>query len=91
MGTRKESSGALFIGGESKSSTLNDKSFALQPVPIEMQSTTAMPKVSRNKFEKSHPPPAKGRMKHLDIAPGEQTYDAVPIPSAYASPALNLG
>ena len=83
--TREESSGALFNGGESKSS------FSLQPLPIRIQSATAMPKVTRNGFGGALSPPAKGRIEHLDTAPGEQTYDAVPIPGAYASPALNLG
>jgi hypothetical protein len=37
------------------------------------------------------PPPAERRIEHVAAAPGEQTYDAVPIPGAYASPLSSPG
>jgi FtsZ-interacting cell division protein ZipA len=48
------------------------KPFALQPPPIKVQ--TATPQPPQEGFE---PAP---------VAPGEQQYDAVPIPQAYSSP-----
>lgn len=39
----------------------------------------------------SPPPPAERRIEHVAAAPGEQTYDAVPIPGAYASPLASPG
>jgi hypothetical protein len=48
------------------------KPFTLQPPPIKVQSAT--PQLPQGGFD---PVPA---------APGEQQYDAVPIPEAYASP-----
>jgi hypothetical protein len=49
------------------------KPFALQPPPIKVQSAT--------------PQPPQGDFDPVPAAPGEQQYDAVPIPQAYSSPA----
>jgi hypothetical protein len=75
--------GAHFAKAKSNS-TLNTKSFALQSPPIKIQS--AIPKVAQNSFERASSPPVERRIEHVSAAPGEQTYDAVPIPGAYASP-----
>jgi hypothetical protein len=77
------SAGAHFVKAKSNS-TLNTKSSALQPPPIKIQST--MPKVAQNSFERASSPPVERRIEHVSAAPGEQTYDAVPIPGAYAAP-----
>ncbi len=64
------------------------KPFALQPPPIKAHGTT--PKVPQNGFQVQQP--AKERViEHVAAAPGEQTYDAVPIPGAYASPLSSPG
>jgi hypothetical protein len=79
---------AQFVKAKSNSS-LNTKSFALQPPPIKIQS--AMPKVAQNNFERAPSPPVERKIEHVSAAPGEQTYDAVPIPGAYASPLSSPG
>ena len=56
------------------------KPFALQPPPVRIQ--TATPLLSQDGFE---PAPVTVQ-EHVPAAPGEQTYDAVPIPGAYTSP-----
>lgn len=55
------------------------KPFALQPPPIRVQHAT--PALQQDGFE-----PTRSTPEHVPAAPGEQTYDAVPIPGAYASP-----
>ncbi|MCJ1299877.1 hypothetical protein MMC08_002671 [Hypocenomyce scalaris] len=55
------------------------KPFTLQPPPIRVQHAT--PQIKQEGFE-----PAPMVNEHVPAAPGEQTYDAVPIPGAYASP-----
>ncbi|KAF4633905.1 hypothetical protein G7Y89_g4212 [Cudoniella acicularis] len=37
-------------------------------------------------FERASSPPVKRRIEHVSAVPGEQTYDAVPILGAYATP-----
>lgn len=81
---------------EAKSSAkIETKPFALQAPPIKIHGAT--PKAQQGAFA---PPPqqqpqqqqrgAKERViEHVAAAPGEQTYDAVPIPGAYASPVAN--
>ena len=55
------------------------KPFALQPPPIKIHA--ASPTMSHGGFE------SKSQVQeHVPAAPGEQTYDAVPIPGAYSSP-----
>ena len=56
------------------------KSFTLQPPPIRIQNAT--PAIQQDGFEPAPPKP----QEHVPAAPGEQTYEAVPIPGAYASP-----
>lgn len=64
--------------------------FKLQAPPIKVHHAT--PKSAQDGFEtapSSSPPPQVSQERtneHVDAAPGEQTYDAVPIPGAYASP-----
>lgn len=55
------------------------KPFQLQAPPIKVHSAT--PNVAQNEFDQL---PVVN--EHAPAAPGEQTYDAVPIPGAYASP-----
>lgn len=55
------------------------KPFTLQPPPIRVQHAT--PALQQDGFE-----PAPTAQEHVPAAPGEQTYEAVPIPGAYASP-----
>ena len=75
---------------EAKSNaTITSKPFTLQAPPIKVQAAT--PKTAQGGFE--FPPTQKERViEHVAAAPGEQTYDAVPIPGAYApltSPGLS--
>jgi len=81
--------GAQFV--EAKSNTaLNSKPFTLQAPPIKVQAAT--PKTPQNGFETRTPsPPVERRIDHVSAAPGEQTYAAVPIPGAYASPLSSPG
>ena len=55
------------------------KPFTLQPPPIKIHSPT--PALSQDGFES-----APVQQEHVPAAPGEQTYDAVPIPGAYSTP-----
>lgn len=67
-------------------------SFKLQAPPIKVHHAT--PRQPQDGFvtappraATSPPPPHQERKnEHVEAAPGEQTYDAVPIPGAYASP-----
>ncbi|KAL8703946.1 MAG: hypothetical protein Q9201_002896 [Fulgogasparrea decipioides] len=63
-----------------QSSFSKPKPFTLQPPPIRVQHAT--PSISQDGFEPAPPQPKE----HVPAAPGEQTYEAVPIPGAYASP-----
>ncbi|KAL8928673.1 MAG: hypothetical protein Q9172_000811 [Xanthocarpia lactea] len=62
-----------------QSSFSQPKPFTLQPPPIRVQQAT--PSIPQDGFESSAKP-----QEHVPAAPGEQTYEAVPIPGAYASP-----
>jgi hypothetical protein len=64
------------------------KPFALQPPPIKIHGAT--PKAPQNGFQ-AQTPPNERVIEHVAAAPGEQTYDAVPIPGAYASPLSSPG
>lgn len=55
------------------------KPFQLQAPPIKIHSPT--PAMSSDGFEE-----APKVNEHVPAAPGEQTYDAVPIPGSYSSP-----
>jgi len=57
------------------------KPFALQPPPVRI--TGATPTLEQTGFAS---PRGASVQEHVPAAPGEQTYDAVPIPGAYASP-----
>lgn len=84
--------GVQFVEAKSNA-VLNSKPFTLQPPPTKTHPSPAM---SQTGF--APPPPrtplAERRAAHMAAAPGEQTYDAVPIPGAYAkrpSGAGNVG
>ncbi|KAI4152803.1 MAG: hypothetical protein LQ341_000638 [Variospora aurantia] len=64
-----------------QSSFSQPKPFALQPPPIRVQHAT--PSAQQDGFD---PAPTPKPQEHVPAAPGEQTYEAVPIPGAYASP-----
>jgi hypothetical protein len=71
--------GVQFVEAKSNA-VLNSKPFTLQAPP-----TKATPSISQTGFA---PPPARAplaerRAAHMAAAPGEQTYEAVPIPGAY--------
>lgn len=83
----------------SPSSSVTTKPFALQKPPIRIHA--ASPRVGQGEFASplSSSPPAmrsiepltERRQNHVQAAPGEQTYDAVPIPGAYRSPLNSPG
>lgn len=70
------------------------KPFQLQPPPIRVQHAT--PRVAQEGFGGAPAPTVSASSteenlseqvnQHVGAAPGEQTYDAVPIPGAYAGP-----
>lgn len=65
----------------------NGSSFQLQAPPIRVQHAT--PKPQQDGFDPAPAPQAHEPERvneHVAAAPGEQHYDAVPIPGAYASP-----
>jgi hypothetical protein len=59
------------------------KPFQLQAPPIKIH--TATPKTPQNGFEAPPARPQERKIDHVSAAPGEQQYDSVPIPGAYAS------
>ncbi|KAL3423917.1 hypothetical protein PVAG01_05664 [Phlyctema vagabunda] len=75
--------GTRFVDAPKSSSDIPAKPFALQPPPIKIHAAT--PKAPQNGFRPASPP-AERVFVHAPAAPGEQTYAAVPIPGAYASP-----
>ena len=60
------------------------KPFTLQPPPIKVHSAT--PTIPQDGFEA-----APKTQEHVPAAPGEQTYESVPIPGAYTSPMASPG
>lgn len=62
--------------------------FRLQPPPIRV--THATPKTDQGSFPEPATP-SQTVNAHLGAAPGERTYEAVPIPGAYASPLSSPG
>lgn len=73
-----------------KSPTRTPEPFQLQPPPIRVQNAT--PRLAQEGFDApaAHtpsPPPAQTETvnQHVPAAPGERTYESVPIPGAYAS------
>ncbi|KAI9370492.1 hypothetical protein BJX61DRAFT_548879 [Aspergillus egyptiacus] len=65
------------------SPTRPQPTFQLQPPPIRVQHAT--PKTEQEEFPSPAPTPSPPQ-SHMGAAPGERTYEAVPIPGAYASP-----
>lgn len=81
------SPGTRFV--EAKPANAPLKPFALQPPPVRAQAVSVPPAESSSGITPLSPPPkkmtiAERRNKHVEAAPGEQTYAAVPIPGAYA-------
>jgi hypothetical protein len=73
----------------SPASTHSNSPFKLQAPPIKVHHAT--PRAPQDGFQSppspvSSPPPQERQNEHVAAAPGEQTYEAVPIPGAYASP-----
>ena len=75
-----------FFGSDDEAQYINKrqsfsqpKPFALQPPPVRI--TQATPILEQSGFQSG--PTVQ---EHVGAAPGEQTYDAVPIPGAYSSP-----
>lgn len=86
----------------SPSGTNAAPSFKLQAPPIKIHHAT--PKMTQDGFESApqqrpvsppqptvSPPPQERTNEHVEAAPGEQTYEAVPIPGAYAAPLTSPG
>ncbi|KAL5364638.1 hypothetical protein BJX96DRAFT_137661 [Aspergillus floccosus] len=79
-----------------RSPTQPQPAFQLQPPPIRVQQ--ASPRMEQDEFPApastasavpaplGSPGPAPAVAQHMGAAPGERTYEAVPIPTAYASP-----
>ncbi|EAW11804.1 uncharacterized protein ACLA_005600 [Aspergillus clavatus NRRL 1] len=65
-----------------QSPTRPQPTFQLQPPPIRVQQAT--PKTEQGEFPAAMPAPAQN--EHMAAAPGERTYEAVPIPGAYTNP-----
>ncbi|KAL4794157.1 hypothetical protein BDV19DRAFT_365299 [Aspergillus venezuelensis] len=65
------------------SPTRPQPTFQLQPPPIRVQHAT--PKTDQGEFTAPAPTPSPPQ-EHMGAAPGERTYEAVPIPGAYATP-----
>lgn len=65
-----------------QSPTKPQPTFQLQPPPIRVQQAT--PKTEQGEF--SAPASAQNINEHMTAAPGERTYEAVPIPEAYTKP-----
>ncbi|RDW67798.1 hypothetical protein BP6252_09194 [Coleophoma cylindrospora] len=86
--------GTRFVEAPTNNANIPAKPFALQPPPVKGHSTT--PRTAQNgfspratsppQFPRAVSPPQDRVFEHAPVAPGEQTYAAVPIPGAYASP-----
>jgi hypothetical protein len=82
--------GTRFVEAPTSGVAPAPKPFALQPPPIKIHSIS--PKTSMRGFDMPIPPAPRAAAEtnagHAPVAPGEQQYAAVPIPSAYqpASP-----
>jgi hypothetical protein len=73
----------------SPASSHGSSPFKLQAPPIKIHNAT--PRAPQDGFDSAptptaSPPPQERQNEHVAAAPGEQTYAAVPIPGAYASP-----
>lgn len=66
-----------------RSPTRPQAAFHLQPPPVRVQHAT--PKSTQAEFP-APDPPSQASNDHMGAAPGERTYEAVPIPNAYSSP-----
>ncbi|CAI7594190.1 unnamed protein product [Penicillium glandicola] len=75
-----------------RSPTRPTPSFQLQPPPIKVQQATPQTAQEEfappSQFSSSPPPPSQRQSPPMNSgsAPGERTYDSVPIPGAYQSP-----
>jgi len=84
----EEGNGTRFVEAKAHGGMNATKPFTLQAPPIRVQSAT--PKMDQGGFEAQTPlpppPPQQQQhrvVEHVEAAPGEQTYDSVPIPGAY--------
>lgn len=84
--------------GDASPSNTTQKPFQLQAPPIRVQNATPKPSqmegFERNGSPRPTSPPATASERlndHVEAAPGEQTYAAVPIPGAYQSPLNSPG
>ncbi|MAD85054.1 MAG: hypothetical protein CL912_19010 [Deltaproteobacteria bacterium] len=80
--------GTRFVEAKT-ASAIPAKPSALQPLPIKVHGAT--PKTPQTGFNDASPARKERVIEHVASAPGEQTYDAVPIPGAYASPLTSPG
>lgn len=62
--------------------------FQLQPPPIRTQNAT--PKPEQGGFATPAPAQKEKVNEHMGAAPGEPTYEAVPIPGGYSRPVANV-
>lgn len=76
----EELSGTQFVEAKSNA-VLNSKPFSLQAPPT--KAASAVPSAFPSTPIRA--PLAERRAAHMAAAPGEQTYEAVPIPGAYAA------
>ena len=86
------SSPQQYVSPHSATSNSTSSPFRLQAPPIRVHHATPKPSAvetfASSSPPGSPPPQAEDRMHdHFHAAPGEQTYDAVPIPGAYQAPA----
>jgi len=86
--------GTRIVSVSPTGSTESKKPFALQRPPSKAHHAT--PKVDNTMFPPmapllANPTEQERRLSHVDAAPGEQTYQSVPIPSAYATPLNSPG
>lgn len=81
--------GTRFVDAKSSSATAA-KPFTLQAPPIKIHA--ASPKIGPGSFDQAKAFEAtERRQEHAPMAPGEQTFEAVPIPGAYAPPVKSPG
>jgi len=80
--------GNRLIEPTSSFDTHDEKSFRLQAPPS--RANPATPKTQSTGFTRTTTPPTQERISHEEapMAPGEQQYDAVPIPGAYSDAAV---
>ncbi|CAG8957768.1 hypothetical protein HYFRA_00000106 [Hymenoscyphus fraxineus] len=76
--------GARFVEAK-PAGAISEKKFTLQAPPIKIHGAT--PKLQQGGFANTNTTHQLPVRQHVEAAPGEQTYESVPIPGAYKSPA----